>query len=101
MSALTRARVSSFLAGAAIAAAFGIVQLRHDLEEHRAALSNQVHGGQLPGRMAGAHDASPRQPLPASPIRNSCPCPPHSQIKSTTAALEARVAALEAQGSSK
>ncbi|KAL6785445.1 hypothetical protein ACKKBG_A00280 [Auxenochlorella protothecoides x Auxenochlorella symbiontica] len=63
MSALTRARISSFLAGVAVAGAFGVFQLRHDLEESRAVLSQQVkeYAAQLEGRVAALEASSSRK----------------------------------------
>ena len=45
MSVLTRIRISSFLAGVAVAGVFGVYQLRHDLDDTRVALSKEVRKG--------------------------------------------------------
>lgn len=45
MSALLRARLSSFLAGVAVAGVVGVYQLRVDLQESQKALAEQVGAG--------------------------------------------------------
>ena len=54
MSALFRARLSSFLAGVAVAGVFGVYQLRGDVAEAHATLVEQVGAGGQAGRRVGS-----------------------------------------------